>query len=83
MASPPFDGSNTWKPNRRSSSRRTFAIDRLGSANTTANEVASMLHTYSGMRLMDMPGARILKMVTMKLMAPTVVEMLRNSRLRV
>ncbi len=38
------------------------------------NENTSIDHTNIGMRLSDMPGARSLKMVTMKLIDPTVVD---------
>ena len=58
----------------------TLAAVSEGRANTTANDVARMLHTYSGMRAIDIPGARSLKIVTMKLIDPTVVETLRNAR---
>ncbi len=34
-----------------------------GMAKITMNEVTSMAHTNTGMRLSDMPGARNLKMV--------------------
>ncbi len=46
-----------------------------GTAKITMNENTSIDHTKIGMRLNVMPGARNLKMVTMKLTAPTVVEM--------
>ena len=46
-----------------------------GTAKMTMKENTSIDHTNIGMRLNVMPGARILKMVTMKLTAPTVVEM--------
>ncbi len=36
-----------------------------GIANITMNGVISVAHTKSGMRLSDMPGARILKIVVM------------------
>jgi hypothetical protein len=56
-----------------------LAIVRDGSANTTARDVARMAHTYSGIRASDIPGARSLRIVTMKLMAPAVVEIPRNA----
>ncbi len=37
-----------------------------------------VLYMNSGIRLSDMPGARRRKMVTRKLIAPTVVEMVRK-----
>ena len=45
----------------------------------TMNENTSIDHTKIGMRLSVMPGARSLKIVTMKLIAPTVVEMPTNT----
>ena len=39
------------------------------------NENTNIAHTNTGIRLSVMPGARSLKIVTMKLIAPTVVEM--------
>ena len=45
-----------------------------GSAKTSANDVARIAQQKSGMRLSDMPGARSLKIVTMKLIAAAVVD---------
>ena len=45
-----------------------------GRAKTTESDVARTAQQKSGMRLIDMPGARSRAMVTMKLMAPAVVE---------
>ena len=50
-----------------------------GSAKIDATDAVSVLHSMSGMRLSDMPGARIVKIVTTKLIAPAVVEIVRNS----
>ena len=47
-----------------------------------AKDIASSPQTKMGTRLIDMPGARILRMVTMKLMAPAVVEMATKTRPR-
>ena len=47
-----------------------------GSAKISESETASIAKTNSGIRLNDIPGARSLKMVTMKLSAPAVVAML-------
>ncbi len=44
----------------------------------TANDVTRMFHANSGIRLIDIVGARSLKMVTMKLIAPAVVEIVRK-----
>ena len=51
-----------------------FATVSEGSAKMTANDVASTAQQKSGMRLIDIPGARSLKIVTMKFAAPAVVE---------
>ena len=39
-----------------------------------ARDIASSPQTKIGIRLIDIPGARIFRMVTMKLMAPPVDE---------
>ena len=46
-----------------------------GTAKITMKENTSIDHTKIGMRFRVMPGARSLKMLTMKFTAPTVVEM--------
>ena len=46
-----------------------------GSAKTTERDVASTAQQKSGIRLSDIPGARSRAIVTMKLIAPAVVEM--------
>ena len=50
-----------------------------GTANRTMKAMASIDHTKSGSRFTLIPGARYLKVVTMKLMAPVVDEMPTNS----
>ena len=45
-----------------------------GSASSRRNTVTSCDHTNSGILCMVMPGARMLKMVVMKLMAPKIDE---------
>ena len=42
-----------------------LAIMIAGIENTTMNDATSIDHTNRGMRLSDMPGARILNVVTM------------------
>ena len=74
----PRAASKKWNAQRRSSSRKTKAAVRAGSEKTTENEVVSVLYMNSGMRLIVMPGARSRKIVTMKLIAPAVVEMVRR-----
>ena len=46
-----------------------------GTASRLPAEAVSVPQTMIGTRLIDMPGARMRKIVTMKLTAPTVVEM--------
>ena len=40
-----------------------------GIANSVRNAITSIIHTNTGMRISVMPGARMLRMVTMKLTA--------------
>src|SRR3954447_6006126 len=76
---PPFAGTKNCVPKMRSSSSRLPASVTAGTANTTMNENTSIDHTNTGSRFSVMPGARILNVVTMKLIAPTVVEMPTNT----
>jgi hypothetical protein len=46
-----------------------------GRAKTSANDTARNAKQKSGIRLIDIPGARCLKMVTMKFAAAAVEEM--------
>ncbi len=64
---PPSTGSKKWVPKRRS--RNSIALSRFsaGNAKITMNEVATIAQTNSGTRLSDIPGARSLSAVTMKL----------------
>ena len=63
---------------RRSKKRNTHAADSEGSANSAMSEMVAVLHAMIGIRLIDIPGARILSIVTTKLIEPTVVEMVMN-----
>ena len=72
---PPAWGAKKAVPKRRSSSRRPAANVTAGTANSTMEAIERIDHTKMGTRLIVIPGARILKAVTMKLTAPTVVEM--------
>ena len=45
-----------------------------GRAKINDSDTASSANTKSGMRLKDIPGARFLKIVTMKFSAPAVVD---------
>ena len=49
-----------------------IAPARTGSDSNSRNAVISTDHTNSGILWMVMPGARILKMVVMKLIAPRI-----------
>ena len=51
-----------------------------GSRRRSTSDVASTAQQKSGIRLIDIPGARSLTIVTMKLIAPAVVEMPRKIR---
>ena len=62
--------------NRRSSSSSAAASVTAGTANSTMNEKTSIDHTKQRHAVQrSCPGARHLKVVTMKFTAPTVVEM--------
>src|SRR5437867_8658330 len=61
-------------PNNRSTASRTAASVTAGTAKTTIAAKTSIDHTKMGIRFNDMPGARSLKIVTIKLIAPTVVD---------
>ena len=56
-----------------------FAADRAGSAKTSENDCATIPQQKSGIRFSDIPGARSLKIVTRKFVAPTVDEIVRKS----
>ena len=59
-----------WK--LRSVSSIVSAPASTGSASRSRNAVTSTDHTNSGMRNMVMPGARMLKIVAMKLIEPMI-----------
>ena len=67
--------SNRWNPSLRSSSRKPHATFSGGSAKINANDTARNAKQNSGIRFSDIPGARILKIVTMKLIDAAVLEM--------
>ena len=48
-----------------------LAVVTAGIAKMIMNDVTSIAHTKSGMRLSDIPGARCLKIVTISSTAPT------------
>ena len=70
--SPPPAGSKNCVPKLRSVSSMVSAPARTGSDRTNSHTVTRIDHTNSGMRCSVMPGARMLKMVVMKLMAPRI-----------
>ena len=49
-----------------------IAAARTGSASSNRKAVTSTAHTHSGILCKVMPGARMLKMVVMKLVAPRI-----------
>ena len=69
---PPLAGSYTWAPNLRSISSMSMAAASTGNAISTRTLVRSTFQVKIGMRNIVMPGARIVKMVVMKLTAPRI-----------
>ena len=59
-------------PKFLSVSSMVMAPASTGSANSKRNTVTRIDHTNSGILCMVMPGARMLKIVVMKLMAPRI-----------
>jgi hypothetical protein len=72
--SPPWAGLKNWKPSLRESSTMTRSRVRDGRAKISASETASIAKQKRGIRFSDMPGARSLKMVVMKLIDAIVLE---------
>ena len=70
--SPPFDGRKNVVPKLRSKNTMISATVMIGMAKSVRNAVTSIIQTNTGMRMSVMPGARMLRMVTMKLMAEVV-----------
>lgn len=68
--SPPPAGSKKWVPKLRSASSMVMAPPSTGTASSSRKAVTSIDHTNSGILCRVMPGARMLKMVVMKLAAP-------------
>src|SRR4051812_15939788 len=56
-----------------------IAAVTIGMAKTVRNAVTVIIHVNTGMRMRVMPGARMLRMVTMKLMADVVDPMPRSA----
>ena len=61
-------------PKLRSVSSMVMAPASTGSDSSSRNTVTRIDHTNSGILCSVMPGARMLKMVVMKLMAPRIEE---------
>jgi len=74
VGSPPPSGLKNEVPKLRSVSSMVMAPARTGRASSSRNAVTRIDHANSGMRWSVMPGARMLKIVVMKLMAPRIDE---------
>ena len=72
IGSPPAVGSKKCVPQRRSNSSWNKPTVMIGSENTSKSWVTSPIHTNTGSRKNDMPGARMLMIVTPRLIAPAV-----------
>ena len=70
--SPPPAGSKKVVPKLRSVISMVIAAARTGSASSNRKAVTNIDHTNSGILCRVMPGARMLKMVVMKLIAPRI-----------
>jgi hypothetical protein len=70
MGSPPAAGSKNVVPKLRSVSSIVSAPARTGIASSSMNAVTSIAQTKSGILCNVMPGARMLRIVVTKLMAP-------------
>src|SRR5580704_771567 len=70
--SPPPSAEKKVVPKLRSVSSMVIAPARTGSDSKSRNTVTRIDHTNSGILCRVMPGARMLKMVVMKLMAPRI-----------
>ena len=72
--SPPPSAEKKVVPKLRSVSSMVMAPASTGSDSSSRNTVTRIDHTNSGILCRVMPGARMLKMVVMKLMAPRIEE---------
>ena len=70
---PPFSGSKTCAPKRRSAPSAKSAAARAGKTRSTRIEVTSTVQVKIGIRNIVMPGARMQRIVVMKLTAPRIV----------
>jgi hypothetical protein len=78
--SPPAAGLKKFDPKKRSNIIRNSATVMTGMANNVRNCDTSVIHVKIGMRSMSIPGARMLRQVTIRLAAPAVEAMPRISR---
>src|SRR6476619_3083287 len=67
--SPPLDATKKLKCSARSSSTKNCEAAMNGVAMTTSSEVEKFAHTSSGIRKNDIPGARMVMIVTRKFRA--------------
>src|SRR5574338_977249 len=74
IGSPPTSVLKKLEPKLRSVSSMVIAPASTGSDSSSRNTVTRIDHTNSGILCSVMPGARMLKMVVMKLMAPRIDE---------
>ena len=74
VGSPPPAGSKKCVPKLRSVSSMVMAPASTGRASSSRKAVTRIDQANSGMRCSVMPGARMLKIVVMKLMAPRIDE---------
>ena len=72
MTTPPLPGTKNDVPSCRSKNTISRPAVRTGAASTTSNDVARMLHVNTGIRIMVIPGVRIRRIVTMKLIPPRI-----------
>ena len=72
IGSPPAVGSKKCVPHRRSNNSSNSPTVMIGSENTSRSCTTSPIHTNTGIRKSDMPGARMLMTVTPRLTAPAV-----------
>ena len=70
---PPLAGSNKCEPYKRSASNPKNAAANGGNASKTKIEVKSTFHEKIDIRNIVMPGARMVKIVVMKLTPPRIV----------
>src|SRR3954447_16487693 len=72
--SPPLAALKKFQPSAQSSSTKNCEAAMNGVAMTTSSDVEKFAHTSSGMRKNDMPGARMVMMVTRKFSAVAIDE---------